>query len=103
MMINWKVRILNKTFWITLVPALALLLQTFLAVFNIRLELGDTTDKLIVFINALFAVLVIVGIVNDPTTSGVSDSTRAMTYERPNKQQKHQAATIVAAFFMEEL
>ena len=86
MMINWKVRILNKTFWITLVPALALLLQTFLAVFNIRLELGDTTDKLIVFINALFAVLVIVGIVNDPTTSGVSDSTRAMTYERPNNQ-----------------
>lgn len=85
-MINWKVRILNKTFWITLVPALALLLQTFLAVFNIRLELGDTTDKLLVFINALFAILVIVGIVNDPTTSGVSDSTRAMTYERPNNQ-----------------
>lgn len=86
MMINWKVRILNKTFWITLVPALALLLQTFLAVFNIRLEIGDTTEKLLVFINALFAVLVIVGIVNDPTTSGLSDSTRAMTYERPNNQ-----------------
>lgn len=86
MMINWKVRILNKTFWITLVPALALLLQAFLAVFNIRLELGDTTDKMLVFINALFAVFVIVGIVNDPTTSGVSDSTRAMTYERPNNQ-----------------
>mgnify|MGYP000946198692 FL=1 len=86
MMINWKVRILNKTFWLTLVPALALLLQTFLAVFNIRLELDDTTDKLLVFINALFAVFVIVGIVNDPTTSGVSDSTRAMTYERPNNQ-----------------
>lgn len=86
MMINWKVRILNKTFWITLVPALALLLQTLLAVFNIRLEIGDTTEKLLVFINALFAVLVIVGIVNDPTTSGVSDSTRAMTYERPNNQ-----------------
>lgn len=85
-MINWKVRILNKTFWITLVPALALLLQTFLEVFNIRLELGDTTNKLLVFINALFGVLVIIGIVNDPTTSGVSDSTRAMTYERPNNQ-----------------
>ena len=86
MMINWKVRVLNKTFWLTLVPALALLLQTFLAVFNVRLELGETIDKLLVFINTLFAVLVIVGIVNDPTTSGVSDSTRAMTYERPNNQ-----------------
>ena len=86
MMINWKVRILNKTFWITLVPALALLLQPFLAVFNIKLELGETIDKLLVFINALFAVFVIVGVVNDPTTAGVSDSTRAMTYERPNNQ-----------------
>jgi len=85
-MINWKVRVLNKTFWLTLVPALALLLQTFLAVFNVRLELGETIDKMLVFINALFAVLMIVGIVNDPTTSGMSDSTRAMTYERPNNQ-----------------
>lgn len=86
MMINWKVRILNKTFWVTLVPAVALLLQTFLAVFGIKLELGETINKLLVFINALFAVLVIVGVVNDPTTSGVNDSTRAMTYERPNNQ-----------------
>lgn len=85
-MINWKVRLLNKTFWLTLVPALALLLQTFLAVFNVKIELGETIDKLLVFINALFVVLVIVGVVNDPTTSGISDSTRAMTYERPNNQ-----------------
>ena len=85
-MINWKVRILNKTFWLTLVPALALLIQTFLAVFGVKLELGETIDKLLVFINALFAVLMIVGIVNDPTTSGVSDSTRAMTYDLSNNQ-----------------
>ena len=84
--INWKVRVLNKTFWLTLVPALALLLQTFLAVFGVKIELGETIDKLLVFINALFAVFVIVGVVNDPTTAGVSDSTRAMTYERPNNQ-----------------
>ena len=83
--INWKVRVLNKTFWLTLVPALALLLQTFLAVFNVRLELGETIDKLLVFINALFAVLMIVGIVNDPTTAGLSDSERALTYTEPNE------------------
>lgn len=81
--INWKVRILNKTFWLTLVPALALLLQTFLAVFNVRLELGETIDKLLVFINALFAVLMIVGIVNDPTTAGLTDSSRALDYHEP--------------------
>nr|DAK06240.1 MAG TPA: holin [Caudoviricetes sp.] len=81
--INWKVRVLNKTFWLTLVPALALLLQTFLAVFNVRLELGETIDKLLVFINALFAVLMIVGVVNDPTTAGLTDSTRALDYHEP--------------------
>ena len=85
-MINWKVRLLNKTFWLTLVPAVALLLQAFLNVFNIRLELGETVDKLVVFINAFFVVLVIVGVVNDPTTSGISDSSRAMTYEKPSEQ-----------------
>ena len=83
--INWKVRILNKTFWLTLVPALALLLQTFLAVFNVRLELGETIDKLLVFINALFAVLMIVGVVNDPTTAGLTDSSRALEYHEPSE------------------
>lgn len=83
--INWKVRILNKTFWLTLVPALALLLQTFLAVFGVKLELGETIDKLLVFINALFVVLVIVGVVNDPTTAGLTDSTRALKYQEPNE------------------
>ena len=83
--INWKVRVLNKTFWLTLVPALALLLQTFLAVFNIRLELGETIDKLLVFINALFGVFIIVGIVNDPTTAGLTDSSRALEYHEPSE------------------
>lgn len=83
--INWKVRILNKTFWLTLVPALALLLQTFLNVFGVKIELGETIDKLLIFINALFVVLVIVGVVNDPTTAGLTDSTRALKYQEPNE------------------
>lgn len=83
--INWKVRILNKTFWLTLVPALALLLQTFLAVFGVKIELGETIDKLLVFINALFGVFIIVGIVNDPTTTGLTDSARALGYHEPSE------------------
>lgn len=83
--INWKVRILNKTFWLTLVPALALLLQTFLAVFGVKIELGETIDKLLVFINALFGVFIIIGIVNDPTTAGLTDSSRALGYHEPSE------------------
>nr|DAW16176.1 MAG TPA: holin [Caudoviricetes sp.] len=84
MKINWNVRLKNKNFWLALVPALALLFQAFADIFGIKLEFGQTIDKVLVFINVLFAFLVLVGIVNDPTTSGLSDSTRALEYEEPN-------------------
>ncbi len=35
------------------------------------------------FINAVFVVLALLGIVADPTTKGVSDSERAKTYKKP--------------------
>ena len=81
--VNWKVRIKNKVFWIALIPALLLLVQTGCAVFGVHLDFGDLQDKLLALINALFAVLVILGVVADPTTEGLGDSRRAMGYERP--------------------
>lgn len=79
--INWNVRLKNKNFWLALVPALALLFQAFANIFGIKLEFGETIDKILVFINVLFAFLVLIGIVNDPTTVGLGDSTRALGYE----------------------
>ena len=84
MKINWNVRLKNKNFWLALVPALALLFQAFADIFGLKLEFGQTIDKVLVFINVLFAFLVLVGVVNDPTTTGLSDSTRALEYEEPN-------------------
>nr|DAK16233.1 MAG TPA: holin [Caudoviricetes sp.] len=83
--INWSVRLKNKNFWLALVPALALLAQAFANIFNLTLEFGDTVDKILVFINVLFAFLVLIGVVNDPTTAGFSDSKRALTYTEPNE------------------
>ena len=82
--INWSVRLRNKNFWLAVVPALALLFQAFANIFGIKLEFGETIDKILVFINVLFAFLVLIGIVNDPTTVGFSDSTRALGYEEPH-------------------
>lgn len=84
-MINWRVRLKNKTFWLALIPAVLLLIQVVAAVFGYNLELGALGDKLLAVVNALFAVLAILGVVTDPTTAGVSDSVQAMTYERPKK------------------
>lgn len=83
--INWIVRIKNKNFWISLIPAVLLLVQVVAAVFGFTLELGELGDKLLAVVNALFAVLTILGIVTDPTTAGVGDSTLAMTYTKPKE------------------
>lgn len=84
-MINWKVRIKNKTFWLALIPAVLLLVQVVAAVFGYTLDLGELGNKLLAVVNALFAVLTILGVVTDPTTTGVSDSAQALTYEVPKK------------------
>ena len=83
MKINWKVRIKNKIFWITLIPAVLLALQSVAAVFGFTLDFGDLENKLHAVIESIFIILGILGIVTDPTTSGISDSSRAMTYTEP--------------------
>ena len=82
-MINWTVRIKNKAFWLAVIPAVLLLIQTVAAVFGFTLDLGDIGNKLIAVVNAVFGVLVVLGVVNDPTTAGMSDSNRAMNYKKP--------------------
>ena len=82
MMVNWLVRFKNKNFWISFIPALV---QVIAALFGFELQLGDLGDKLLAVVNALFAVLALLGVVNDPTTAGMSDSTLAMTYDKPKE------------------
>ena len=82
---NWLVRIKNKTFWLTMIPAVLLLVQVVAAVFGYSLDFGDLGNKLLAVVNAVFALLAILGIVNDPTTAGVTDSAQALTYQAPKK------------------
>lgn len=85
MNINWIVRLKNKTFWLALIPAVLLLIQVVAAVFGYQLDLGELGNKLLEVVNALFAVLAILGIVTDPTTAGIKDSEQAMSYTEPKK------------------
>lgn len=84
-MINWKIRAKNKTFWLALVPAFLLLIQAVAQVFNISLDFTNLNKNLLGVVNALFTVLAIVGVVTDPTTKGVGDSTQALTYSKPKE------------------
>ena len=51
-MINWKLRLKNKFFWLTAIPAFLLVLQAGAAVFGYHLDLGDIGNKLILLVNA---------------------------------------------------
>ena len=82
-MINWKVRIKNKNFWIALIPALIVLIQYIANLFGITLNLNDMSEKILDVVNAVFVVLSILGIVTDPTTEGIADSKQALTYIKP--------------------
>ncbi len=83
MTINWAVRVKNKAFWMSFIPAVLLLIQVVAATFGFTLDLGDLGNKLLAVVDAVFCVLAILGVVTDPTTEGISDSQRALTYMKP--------------------
>lgn len=85
MTINWKVRIKNKAFWLALIPAVLLLAQVCGVPFGYAWDFGVLNAQLAAIVNALFAVLAILGIVADPTTKGMGDSEQALSYEKPKE------------------
>jgi phi LC3 family holin len=85
MKINWKVRLKNKTFWLAIVPALLLVVQTVASLFGYAWDFVVLNQQIAAVINAVFAVLAVLGVVTDPTTAGMTDSDRAMTYEKPKE------------------
>ena len=83
--INFLARAKNKLFWMTLIPALFLLVQMVAAIFGFNFDLSELQGRVVAAVDALFAVLVILGVVVDPTTEGLGDSAQAMTYTEPKK------------------
>lgn len=82
-MINWKARIKNPNFWLAIIPAILLVIQLVLDLFGVHMDFGELGNKLKAIVNSVFAVLTILGIVTDPTTAGIGDSQRALSYEEP--------------------
>lgn len=82
MNINWKIRIKNKTFWITFIPLILSFLYNVLGLFNIipKISQDNIVDLCLLIVNT-FAAL---GIIIDPTTTGLSDSARALNYNELN-------------------
>ena len=82
-MINWKVRLKSKVFWMAAVPAVTLLAQSVAALFGFVIDLSDFTGKLLAVVECVFVVLALFGIVADPTVPGLSDSPITMAKTKP--------------------
>lgn len=81
MKVNWKVRFKNKT-WLTMFISLIVGF-----VFNI-LRLFDVvpvvTENLVMnIVSEVLTFLGLIGVIVDPTTAGLDDSVRAMSYAEP--------------------
>lgn len=74
MKINWKLRYKNKA-TLTAIIATAILLAQ-----QLGLKLPDNINDVA---NTALTLLVLLGVVSDPTTSGLSDSEQAMNYNDP--------------------
>ncbi|HFI0256451.1 TPA: phage holin [Streptococcus suis] len=71
--INWSIRLRNTTFWLTLIPLIVLLSQ--------QIGLNWVPDNWEATFGTILSILTVIGIINDPTTTGLSDSERAMSYD----------------------
>lgn len=89
MSINWKIRIKNPSFWVSIAiaiitPILAYMgltaqdLTTWAALGNVLLQAVSNP-----YILLLVAVSVYNAVV-DPTSTGITDSSRALQYDSPN-------------------
>ena len=76
-MINWKLRFQNKATLLAIASTVILLIQ----------QLGfKLPDNIADVVNTFLTLLVLLGVINDPTTEGISDSPKALTYNEPKKE-----------------
>lgn len=91
MKINWQVRLSNPTFWVGLIGAIGAPILAYMGIAASDLTTwGSVGEAFIATVTnpyllalVVMSVLSFLGVVVDPTTKGLSDSERALTYEEP--------------------
>jgi phi LC3 family holin len=88
-MFNWKVRFKNRHWVMAFVSQILIIAEVILSGLHsmglIHFQLTDAVqNSILTVINAVFIILSMLGIVQDPTTKGYKDSERALKYDKPN-------------------
>lgn len=75
MKINWSLRLQSKYFWVALISLIVLLTQ--------QLGFDIFPKNWEEVLNTVLSILILLGVINDPTTAGINDSDQAMDYLVP--------------------
>lgn len=86
MKINWKVRMQNKTWLLAFLSAIVTFIYQLLGMLGVVPAISE--DLATQVIGIAVNLLVALGIVQDPTTTGISDSSRALDYNSPAENCK---------------
>lgn len=81
MKLNLKVRLKNPVFWLTIIPAIIALVYSILSMLDIVPSISENTVTEL--FTTIITVLTTLGVLVDPTTKGVADSERALSYVKP--------------------
>ena len=80
-MLNWKLRLKNKSTLSAIIATIITFIYQFLHLIGVPPPVTQTAifDVIMLFVD----IMVLVGVVVDPTTKGISDSPGVMGYEEP--------------------
>ena len=83
MKVNWKVRFKNKTWLAMFISLIVGFIFNLLKMFDVVPVI--TENQVMGIASQVLTVLGLFGVIVDPTTEGINDSERAMSYEEPWK------------------
>ena len=87
--INWKVRFKNKVWLASFISLIVGFIFSLLALFDVYPKV--TQNLILQICDQVLTFLGLIGVIVDPTTAGINDSNRAMSYEEPwddNKEEE---------------
>lgn len=82
-MINWKLRLKNKTTLTAIILAAVALVYQVLGMAGVVPSISESA--IVEAAGMVINLLCLLGIVTDPTTQGISDSRQALTYDAPKE------------------
>lgn len=84
MQLNLKTRMKQKYFWTGIIGLIPIIINNFAMLLGH--DWSQQSNMVIAIATAILGIFVLLGIVVDPNTEGLGDSTRAMTYDKPKEE-----------------